>query len=125
MNGNVPETTPTDGPADDASPADDGVERRQRLARTLARGGMTDVLVLSHESAERVLTPKRRELVRVLDHESVASVRDLAQRVDRDKAQVSRDLAVLAKHGVVDFDADGRAKRPSLQHEHVVVEPVV
>lgn len=117
------ETTREDASA--GSESGDSVERRQRFARALARGGVTDVLVLSHESAERVLTPKRRELVRVLDREPVESVRDLARRVDRDKAQVSRDLAVLAEHGVVDFDADGRAKRPYLQHEHVVVEPVV
>jgi predicted transcriptional regulator len=123
MNENRAGATPDAEPSD--APADDDAERRQQLARTLARGGMTDVLVLSHESAERVLTGKRRELVRVLDREPVESVRDLARRADRDKAQVSRDLAVLAEHGVVDFDTDGRAKRPFLQHEHVVVEPIL
>lgn len=85
---------------------------------------MTDVQVLSHESAERVLTPKRRELIAVLADETVESVRGLARRVERDKGQVSRDLEVLAEHGVVDFEETGRKKRPSLQHEHVVVEPI-
>lgn len=100
------------------------VERRKQMARALARGGMDGVQVLSHESAERVLTPKRRELIAVLTEESVESVRDLARRVERDKGQVSRDLKVLAEQGVVDFEETGRAKRPYLQHDHLVVEPI-
>lgn len=101
------------------------VERRKEMARALARGGMTGVQVLSHESAERVLTEKRRELVTLLANEDVESVRALARRVDRDKGHVSRDLKLLAEHGVVDFDDEGRTRRPYLQHEHVVVEPIV
>ncbi|WP_321111842.1 HVO_A0114 family putative DNA-binding protein [Halorussus salinisoli] len=76
----------------------------------------------SHESAERVLTPKRRELVTVLTDETAESVRDLARRVERDKGRVSRDLKVLAEHGVVDFEEAGKEKRPYLQHKHAVVE---
>lgn len=94
------------------------------MARALARGGMDGVNVLSHESAERVLTERRRELVAVLDRDEVASVRDLARRVERDKAQVSRDLGVLAEHAVVDFEETGREKRPYLANDHLVVEPI-
>ena len=94
------------------------------MARALARGGMEGVQVLSLESAERVLTPKRRELIEVLRSEDIESVRDLARRVGRDKGQVSRDLGVLAEHGVISYEEDGRAKRPYLIQEHIVVEPV-
>lgn len=87
-------------------------------------GGMDGVYVLSHESAERILTEKRRELIDVLDHEEVESVRALARRVERDKAQVSRDLRALAKHGVVNFEESGREKRPHLENDHLVVEPI-
>ena len=99
-------------------------KRRKKMARALAKGGMTGVYVLSHESAERVLTEKRRELIDVLRREEVESVRDLARRVERDKAQVSRDLRVLAKHGVVNFEDSGRKKRPYLENDHLVVEPI-
>ena len=54
----------------------------------------------------------------------VESVRDLARRVERDKAQVSRDLRVLAEHAIVNFEENGRAKRPYLQSDHLVVEPI-
>lgn len=100
------------------------IERRAQMARALAMGGMDGVNVLSHESAERILTEKRRELIHVLRTEDVESVRDLARRVERDKGQVSRDLAILAEHAVVDFEKTGRAKRPYLQSDHLVVEPI-
>ena len=98
--------------------------RTGEMACALARGGMEGVQVLSLESAERVLTPKRRELIEVLRSEDVESVRDLARRVDRDKGQVSRDLGVLAEHGVISYEEDGRAKRPYLVQDHIVVEPL-
>jgi len=94
------------------------------MARALAIGGMDGVNVLSHESAERVLTEKRRELIDTLRREEVESVRDLARRVGRDKAQVSRDLGVLAEHAVVNFEETGREKRPYLANDHLVVEPI-
>jgi len=108
------------------APEDDAerVERRAEMARALAMGGMDGAHVLSHESAERVLTEKRRELIDVLDCDEVESVRALARRVERDKAQVSRDLGTLAEHGVVGFEADGREKRPYLENGHLVVEPI-
>ncbi len=100
-------------------------DRRKQMARALARGGMEGVHVLSHESAAEILTPKRRDLITYLAENEIVSVRDLARQLDRDKGQVSRDLETLARHGVISFETDGRAKKPYLQHEHVVVEPIV
>ncbi|MHC3439573.1 HVO_A0114 family putative DNA-binding protein [Natrialbaceae archaeon A-gly3] len=93
------------------------------MARALARGGMEGVQILSLESAEKVLTPKRQELIQMLREEEVESVRDLARRVERDKGQVSRDLGVLAEHSVIKYEESGRAKRPYLVQDHIVVEP--
>ena len=102
----------------------DRIERRSKMARALARGGMDSVQILSLESAERVLTPKRREIIEILRTEEVESVRGLARQLERDKGQVSRDLGVLAEHGVIQYEEDGRAKRPFLVQEHLIVEPV-
>jgi len=82
-------------------------ERRAEMARALARGGMEGVHVLSLEQAEEVLTPKRQQIVEALSQKE------------------SRDLKLLAEHAIVSFDTDGRAKRPYLTQEHVVVEPIV
>ncbi|GAB3691294.1 hypothetical protein GCM10028857_28490 [Salinarchaeum chitinilyticum] len=116
-------STPDSQPADGAR-SDDRVERRAELARALARGGMEGVQVVSLETAAFALTPKRLELIQTIRSEAVESVRDLASRVGRDPGQVSRDLAALAERGIVEYEESGRAKRPVLVQEHVVVEPI-
>lgn len=105
--------------------AADRVERRSEMARALARGGMENVHVVSIETAREVLTDSRFEIIDVLRRENVDSVRGLARRLDRDKGQVSRDLGVLAEHGIIEYEIDGNAKRPKLAQEHLVIEPLV
>lgn len=112
-------------PVTDSPTTTDGVDRRTEMARALARGGMEDVHVLSLDSAEIVLTRRRREILEVLRAEEIASVRELARRLDRDKAQVSRDLQVLAEHAVIHYETDGRAKAPRLSQSRLVIEPIV
>lgn len=97
---------------------------RTEFARLLARGGMTGVQVIGQDTADEVLTERRREIIETLRTVDVGSVRGLARELGRDKGAVSRDLELLASHGVVDFESEGRAKRPYLQHDHLVVEPV-
>lgn len=101
------------------------VQRRSEMARALARGGMDNVQILSLEEADELLTPKRQELIEALGQADYESVRGLARELDRDKGQVSRDLATLAEHGIVTFETDGRSKRPGLTQERVVIEPIV
>jgi predicted transcriptional regulator len=95
--------------------------------RRLSEGGFDDVLVLSRDTAEEVLTQKRMELLNELaaDDAEITSMRDLARRVDRDISIVSRDLDVLFEADVIDYEQSGRSKRPVLAHENVVVEPIV
>ena len=101
------------------------LQLRQQMARALARGGMDDVHVVTHEISQSVLTPRRREIIQYLKEEDPESVRALARALDRDKGAVSRDLATLAEHNIITYDTDGRAKRPTLVSNHVVVEPIV
>lgn len=63
--------------------------------------------------------PKR--IVEVIADEDVSSVRDPARNV----SVVSRDLDVLFEADIVNFEKDGRSKKPMMAHEHVVVEPLV
>lgn len=91
----------------------------------LAESDREDFLNLRRETAERVLTEKRMEIVAAIAEGDVESVRDLARRLDRDVSIVSRDLDVLFEAAVIDYERDGRAKRPVLAHENVFVTPVV
>lgn len=108
-----------------ASSDADRVDRRSELARALARGGMEGTHVISIETAQKILSPKRMEIVQLLQEEEVESVRGIARRLDRDKGQVSRDLGDLAEHGIIEYQTDGRAKIPRLAQEHLVIEPLV
>lgn len=83
------------------------------MARSLARGGMTGVQVISWESADKVLTPKRHALIETLRAKEVGSVRALAREVGRDKGQVSRDLSVLAELGIMRYEQNGNANNSS------------
>ncbi|CQH65220.1 HTH domain protein (plasmid) [Halobacterium hubeiense] len=98
---------------------------RQQMARALTKGGMDDVHVVSHDTADAVLTDRRREIINTLKESSPESVRALARQLGRDKAAVSRDLRELAEHNIITYEEDGRAKRPILTQDHVVIEPIV
>lgn len=108
----------------DSTTQDGDVELRAQMARALARGGMSGVQVISLEQAEELLTPRRRELIRELRDHEYESVRALARGLDRDKGQVSRDLALLSEHAIITYDSDGRSKSPRLTQQHLVIEPL-
>lgn len=101
------------------------VDEHVAFLRALATAGIDDLLVLRSETAASVLTEKRMKLVEEVSSGQVKSVRDLARRLDRDVSIVSRDLDVLFEAGVIAFEDDGRAKRPVLAHENVLVRPIV
>lgn len=103
----------------------DRVLGRYAVAEALADAGFGDVLVLSHESADRALTPTRRGIVEALTTGEFDSQRQLAEHLDRDPGNVKRDLDVLCEEGVVARETEGRAKRPVLKYDTVTVEPVV
>ena len=98
---------------------------RVEYLRRLSEAEFDDALVLRRDTAEEVLTEKRMELVAEIANGDVPSMRELARRVDRDISIVSRDLDVLFEASVIDFEHEGRSKRPVLAHENVMVEPVV
>lgn len=101
------------------------VDPEIQYLQRLDEAGLSDVLTLRRDTAESVLTEKRMELINKIGSKEVASVRDLARQVDRDVSIVSRDLDLLFEADVIEFEQDGRAKRPKIAHENVFVKPVV
>lgn len=101
------------------------VWQRSRMGRALAEAGFEDVQVISRKSAREVLTEKRIELLERLRDGEFESVTDLADDLDRDKGDVSRDLTLLTRKGVVTYGKDGTRKVPELAHETIVVEPIL
>ncbi len=100
-------------------------EKRAEMARALTQAGFDDVLVLDRESAESVLTPKRRELLDRIEEGDIRSIRGLAADLGRDKGAVSKDLDLLFEHDLVVYDREKNRKIPRPKHETVVVEPIL
>lgn len=103
----------------------DSADRRARVARALAKDGFEDVYILSRETAREVLTEKRLELLRALRQKDVESIRELADLLERDQGDVSRDVNLLAHHDLITFEEDGRRKIPRVKHQTVIVEPLL
>jgi DNA-binding transcriptional ArsR family regulator len=111
------------GEADETSP--ERVLRRHTVGEALSGAGFGDVLVVSHESAEQALTPARREIIETLSSHDVSSVRELADVLNRDPGNLTRDLKVLVAENVLRYVDEGRSKRPELKYDTVIAEPVV
>lgn len=81
------------------------------------------VLSLSDEEQDRLFTPKRLELLRVLRDrdEGELTISELAHLLGRRLDVVSRDLQVLARHGVVELEKVGRTKRVHLATDWVLI----
>lgn len=58
------------------------------------------------------LTERRWELVRVLQRDGVAGVRELARRVERDVRRVHDDVGVLLELGLIEKDEQGKLLCP-------------
>lgn len=71
---------------------------------------------------QRILTPRRLDVVRSLMDAPAASMRDLAARLDRDVRQVHDDLQLLSEYRIVHFHEDGGAKQPYVPYDTVRIE---
>ena len=71
---------------------------------------------------QRLLTPRRLELVRSLMDAPAESIRDLADRLDRDVRQVHDDLQVLTEYRIVQFTEEGGAKQPYIPYDTISIE---
>ncbi len=94
------------------------------LSRTLATEGYEDVLFLELETARKVLTEKRLEIIEHIRDENIESIRDLARTLDRGENVVHNDLKLLFEEGVIDFEQEANRKIPVLRHENIFVRPI-
>lgn len=71
---------------------------------------------------QRILTPRRLELIRSLLDGPADSIRALADRLDRDVRQVHDDVDLLSEYGIVRFREHGAAKEPYIPYETISIE---
>lgn len=68
-----------------------------------------------------LLTDRRVELLRSIMAERPDSIRQLAERLERDVKAIHDDLQVLAEYDIVHFEQAGRAKRPFVPYDTIEV----
>jgi predicted transcriptional regulator len=78
------------------------------------------VLVLENEAAlQRLLSPSNLGLLRAIRQHEPDSMRDAAERVDRDFKEVHRNLIELDALNVIDFVQEGNSKRPVVRFDEI------
>jgi len=80
---------------------------------------------LSFETTDQlaqVFTPRAIDLLQVIAQDEPASIREAARLVDRDIKQVSANLERLEEYGVVEFEDEGRAKRPVVEYDEIDIQ---
>lgn len=95
------------------------------FARILVENGYRDeTLITDKEGFNRVTTQKRMEILEELSQKEIGSVKELADELGRDRGNLSRDLEILFQEDMIDYQHDGKKKKPVLKHTRVVPEPV-
>lgn len=74
------------------------------------------------DELSRLLTERRMEIIEAIMTEEPDSIRDLADKVDHGLREVHEDVQMLASRGIVEFEEDGRAKKPRIPYDNVRIE---
>lgn len=94
------------------------------LSKQLLKKGFEDVLFLNHDTARKVLTEKREEIIKTIKNEEVESIRDLSRKLGRKENVVYEDLGILFEAGVIGFEKLKNRKKPVLRHKNIFVKPI-
>ena len=70
----------------------------------------------------QLLTDRRMELLEAVMETPPASIRALADCLDRDVHDVHDDLHLLAEYDIIHFEENGRAKKPYVPYDTVRLE---
>lgn len=99
-------------------------EEFQETALERVETGGGDRLIAFEDAVaiQRLLTPKRLELLRSVMEAPSESLRQLAARLDRSPSEVHADVHRLEEYGIIRLEAAGRAKRPVVPYESIEIE---
>jgi predicted transcriptional regulator len=100
-------------------------EAREKIAALDRDEDVENMLVLnlpSYAELARLMREKNLELLRALAQHNPASIRETAELVERDYKEVHRNLGELETLGVVEFEEDGRSKRPVVRLDDLEID---
>jgi predicted transcriptional regulator len=76
----------------------------------------------SPEDLRKILTQRRLEALRAIKANPPRSIRQLAERLDRNPAEVASDVNLLEEYGIVYVVENGQAKEPVVPYDEVRIE---
>jgi len=99
-------------------------EKALEKARKFDKGeevDKTSVVFVDPVDVQRILTPKRLEMIEELMSEDVevGSIRELAEVLERNPSEVHEDVHTLEEYGIVELLEEGRAKRPVVPYDDI------
>lgn len=101
-------------------------EHVEETLKALDQGGTPEPyferIYRDEDNLHRLTRPKNLELLRTLARERPESIREAARIVERDVRQVHQNLKELEGLGLVEFEEEGRAKRPTVWYDEIAVE---
>lgn len=98
---------------------------RERIEAAAAGEELDDVQpvlnVETYADLSRLFAETNLELLEVIAQNDPESMRETATLVDRDFKEVHRNLTELATLGIIELEANGRAKRPVVRYDDIEV----
>lgn len=79
------------------------------------------IISMSSRTLQKIMTPARLELIRIIKERKPASVGGLAKIIGRQQESVSRDLKILENYGVLEFLRQGKTKKPVANRDIFVI----
>lgn len=90
---------------------EDGIDDKERI-----------IAFEDARSIQRVLTPKRLELIKSVMEDPPESMRQLASRLERSPSEVHNDVHLLGDYGIIEIQEVGRSKQPIVPYESIKIE---
>jgi len=74
------------------------------------------------EHLRKLMTPKRRELTKLVKDEEPSSITETAEQLGRGLREVDEDLKLLERLGILYFKQEGRARKPIIPFQNIDIE---
>lgn len=100
----------------------EALENLRQIEQDESHGNKTHLNFEDPAQIQRLLTPKRLELLRSVMVDPPESIRALAARLDRNVSDVHEDVQLLVEYGVIRLEPAGRAKRPAIPFDEIHIE---
>jgi len=79
------------------------------------------VIDIGKETFNKVLSPSRLELIRVINNKKPKSIGELVNYLNRPVESISRDLKILSNYGILELVQIGKTKKPVIEKDMMLI----